>query len=428
MKVLQQINSSRMYRTETGHRMKHRFGMLVRASLKAGKLQMTFYGLFVIISAVLFNCLLGVLLPMRQNLRQKIYNHISNRELMLSFPAGTDAAWIEEQLKPIRDMEHVVSVYRRPDEIEVMDPTGKWLTGLKLSFLHNGYEAAALSGRLITEDEKNVAMVPEVMHLFDSNDKKFHSVEGESLIGSNLHVTDTYGESYSLLVVGTFSTADPFLSDKEILVPQKELLRYKDALLDKWDKTHKMEYNPHISFSEEEQFIVEVDSYRSTEKVLEKLPPQTGAYQPQRLFDAASCQTAVFLLYTALVIFMGMTYAGFYLFFKSVAGRRMPELALYTSMGYPAAALGEILLTEYIPLGSLFLLVSHPVTHLVKKRLADPILTELFGDSIMELQMEVHPFLSFLTALCLLCLLLVICWNVLKRFAQIDLTVLLRER
>lgn len=399
--------------------MNHRFGMLVKASVKSHKLQVVFYSLFIIFSTVLLNDLAGLILPMHSNLEKRIHNHISNREIIVEFPEDTDEQWMEGQLAGIRELEHAASVYRMPAVIPVQSADGALGDTYNLNFIHNGQTVTVISGRRFDESETGVALVPETIKDYDPVDNRIHTIEGTDLIGTTLTFLDDYNQTYTMEVVGTFSTADPFVTKKDILIPQEDLLKAQETLLQA-KKT--------LFISTDKGYIIEVDSYRYTDDVLEELSGLGGAYRQKKVFDDESYRIALVILLVALAFFILLVIAGFYLFLKSNVNNRTAELALYRALGYKSRPIFQIVFVEHLLFGVLFLAVGFGITAAVNHFVLNPFLYDLVGGSLMELQVRTDLLQGAVVVLFFMAILLLVCRHAAKRSEQIDLTVLLRER
>ncbi|MBR1866753.1 MAG: hypothetical protein IJ801_09625 [Lachnospiraceae bacterium] len=90
--------------------------------------------------------------------------------------------------------------------------------------------------------------------------------------GTVFTFVDEYDRTYTMEVIGAFSTADPFVTKKDILIPRQELLGYQEELL----HTKK-----NLSFSRNKSYIIEVESYKYTDSMLEDVSRMTGAYRQQ---------------------------------------------------------------------------------------------------------------------------------------------------
>lgn len=398
---------------------KNNFAVLVRASVKSHKLQIAFYCLFIVVSTILINISVGVILPLGSNLENKINNHISNREIVTEFDSDISESGLNNYIEQIQALEHVESVYQMPSTINVTELSGKLNDRYNFSYIHTGYKVIIASGKAFDEDEKNVALVPQNIKDFNPADNKINEISGESLIGKELKFSDDFGNSYSVKVTGTYVNLDPIFSQKDILIPQAELIKYNNELLNTEDNLY---------FSKDESYIIQVDNYRNTDDVLAEVSKIKSAYKQPKLMDSEMYNIALVILLASLIFFILLVVLGFYIFLKSNITNRTAELALYRSLGYKSKHIFSILLSEHLLFGIASIIVGVMITLIVNITLVNPFLHNLVGNTLMEMEVQFSVLQEVCVALFFLLILLFVCRNAVKRSEKIDLTVLLRER
>ena len=75
-----------------------KLNILIKSSVKTRKLSSAFFCIFVILSTVLMLLSIGLILPMTDNVVNKINNHISRRELETDFTDNIPDDYIESKI------------------------------------------------------------------------------------------------------------------------------------------------------------------------------------------------------------------------------------------------------------------------------------------------------------------------------------------
>ena len=130
-----------------------------------------------------------------------------------------------------------------------------------MQFVLSGSKAIITCGRAFDESETEVALVPENIRDFDIADNSIRDVPGKSLLDKTLVFIDECNNSHKAKVVGVYSSTDPLYSGKQILIPQKDLNKYTDEVLENSSTAG-------ISLSKNKSFIILVDSSDNVEKII----------------------------------------------------------------------------------------------------------------------------------------------------------------
>ncbi len=394
--------------------------MLVSSSVKSHKLQIAFYCLFLILSTVLINIAVGIILPLGSNIENKINNHISNREIVTEFEANVDESEINNNIEQLKALEHVVSVYQMPSTISVSDSesSGDLSDRFTLNYIHSGCEPVVTAGRAFSENEKGVALVPEIIKKFNAQDRRIEEIPGESLIGKQLELYDDYGNAYSVKAVGTYDDTEPLFSAKDILIPQSELLKYNENLLSTEGS---------FAIPKEKTYIIQVDSYKNTDSVLEAASEIRYVYKQSPLIDSDMYSMALIVMFVALGFFIAFVIFGMFIFMKTNVNNRVSELALYRALGYKSKHIFKILFSEHLLFGLASILVGILLTLIVTNVFVNSLLYDLVGNTLMEMKVNLNIFTEIGILLFFLIILLFVCRSAVKRSEKIDLTILLRE-
>lgn len=399
--------------------MRNKFAVLIKASVKSHKLQIIFFVLFLTISTILLNVLIGIIIPLSDNLENKISNHISNREVIIEFEEDIKENELNRSIKQIENLEHVVDVYRMPTAISVSEQTGILKDHYELDFIHKGYQVVIKEGRPFKENENNVAIIPHNLKDFNESNNKIEDILGQSLIGKELTFTDDLGNLHLIKVVGTYVNFDSLYSNKDIIVPRENLIFYNDELLHTEDN---------ISLANNKSYIVQIDNYKNTDNVFEEVSKISNAYIPPSMIDGYIYHIALMILLISLVFFILLLIFGFYIFIKSNMNNRSSEIALYRALGYKNKHIFSILFSEYLLFGSVSIVLGILLTMVINKFFVNPYLYNMFGNTLMEMKISLSEVQKISVVIFFICLLLLICWKVVKNLERRDLTILLRER
>ncbi len=398
------------------------FFMLIKASVFSRKLSTGLFCFFIILSTVIILLSVCLIFPLRDNIENKINNHIFNRELSISFSSNTPQQDIDKDLSAIKEIEHISDIYLKPDVISVREKSGALHGEYTLDFLHNGYSINITLGRVFDETETSVAIVPEEIRVFNNANNKIEKINGEDLIGKNLEFSYGGENTYDAVVVGTYNISDPMFSGTQIIIPQKDLLKCNDKINEKIAQSGS-------TVAREIKYTVLVDSYKNTDKAASDISLIRQAAKEQTLgVDAESYNIALILLFAVLLVFIIMVISGLFIFLQNSVKNRTNELALYRSLGYKSKHLFSIVFIEHLFFGIISILYGAAITVLLNYLVVNPYLYSLVGNTLMEMTANV----SVVDILCLLVffiiILSIVCRSAVKRSEKIDLTVLLRER
>ncbi len=394
--------------------------MLIKASLSSRKLSTCFFCFFIIISAILILLSVGIILPLRDNIDNKINNHISNRELVTEFSEKISEDNIDNMLSEIKKVEHVSEVYRMPAKLRVTEESGVLFDEYNFGYVHNGSIPIITSGRTFDESETGVAIAPQSIKDFNPSDNKIHEIQGERLIGKTLILADECGNTHKAEVVGAYNTSDPIFSGDEILIPQADLLKYDDTVL----KTSQ----GMGSISGDKSYIILIDSPKNVKAAMNEIMGINMVYQSSINVDADSYNTALFILIAALAFFIVLVMFGFFMFLKNDVNNRTDELALYRSLGYKSKHIFYIVFAEHLLFGIISLIAGVIITEMLNIFLVNPYLYAFLGNTFMEMTVTVTVWQIGCILLFFVFILIIVCRSAVKRSEKIDLTVLLREQ
>lgn len=397
-----------------------KLNLLIKASLASGKLRKAFFCLFILLSAMLIFLSLEIISPMKENIDNKINNHISKRELITYFSDKIPDEDVQKKVAELKELENVKDVYLMPSSITVTETSGLLFDDYSLSFLHTDCTAKITSGRAFEENEKNVAIVPENFTDFNKDTKIFNTISGKDLIGKTLVIKDDSGNTHKLEVVGAYNASDPIFSGREILVPREQLLNYGDMYLD--SRQGEIAVN-----SEDKAYIILVDNAKNTEAVKLAANGINIAYESPVNIDSDAYNVAMIIMLAALIFFLLLVITGFFLTLKSNISARTNEFALYRAVGYKLKHIYYIIFVEHLVFIVLTLILGVCFTVLLNYTVVNPYLYQLVGNTIMEMTVGISPFYIMLIAFFYIAALCVACRSAVNKTEKVDLTVLLRE-
>lgn len=397
------------------------FYMLIKASASSHKLSTGLFCFFVVISTALILMSVEMIFPLQSNIENKINNHVINRELTINFLSNTSQQDIDSDIEKINNIDNVTGVYLKPATLTAKDKSGELKGESTIDFLHNGYTPIITSGRAFEESETNVAIVPEIIKDLDSEKSRINEVEGKDLIGKTLELSYGTDNIYKVKVVGTYNTADPIFDGKQIVVPQKDLLKCNADVTSSYDGE--------APIVDEISYLVSIDSYKNVEKAQEEISNIRMADKQQHLnIDSDSYNIALVLLFVVLAVFVVMVICGLFMFLQSCVKNRTNELALYRSLGYKSKHLFSIIFTEHLFFGVVSVALGVAVTAVLNVLVLNPYLDNLVGNTLMAMNANVSIVQIISVLLCFVVVLAFVCRQAVKRSEKIDLTILLRER
>lgn len=398
-----------------------KLNMLIKASVLSRKPSVCFFCFFTILSTILILLSVSIILPLRDNIENKINNHISKRELVTEFDENISDDFINDDLAEIKKVKYVSTVYRMPAKLIVKEQSGVLFDEYNLGYLHNGCNPIITSGRVFDESETGVALVPQTIRDFKSSDNKIYEILGESLIGKTLVLTDECGNIHKAEVVGAYSTSDPIFSRYEILIPQADLLKYDEMVLN--DTSEGI-----ASISGDKSYIILIDSAQNVEKAMEEISGINNVYQKNIGIDVDSYNVALIILFTSLMFFIIIAIFGFFMFLKNNINNRTNELALYRSLGYKSKHIFYIIFAEHFVFEILSFTMGAIITELLNILIINPYIYTFAGNTLMEMTVNISILQAVCVFLLLFVILLIECRNAVKKSEKTDLTVLLRER
>lgn len=402
--------------------MKNRnLNMLVKASMLSNKLAVSFFSCFVMLETILVLISLGIIIPLKSNIENNVNNHIVCRELDAKFNDNQPSDEINESIAKIKDLEHVIDMYPSPEQIIATEKSGSLFSEYKLSYVHNGFELKITSGRAFDENETEVALVPDKISDFNESKHIINEVSGSDLIGKTLEYEDEYQNMHKLKIVGAYNASDPIFQSGEILIPQKELLKFDELLF-------KSSNGKNISSSFDRSYKILIDDVSNVDFVKNEVTNYCNVYQEPLNFDVRLYNIALYILLGALLLFIVLAIIGLYLFVKGSSDNRTNELALYRSLGYKSTHIFYILFSEYMIFGFISIILGSFITMAVEHFVVNSYLYSLVGNSIMEIKTSVNIFEVGIILFFFIAVLFVVCRKAVRRSEYIDLTVLLREK
>lgn len=397
-----------------------KLSLLVKASILSRKGATAFFCSFMVIATILVLVSVGAVMPLKNNIDQNINNHILNRELNFEIGENASQSTIDDTISSIKSIEHITNVYNVPAELDVSETSGVLFSDYTLSYVHEGYNLKITSGRAFEENEENVAVVPEVLKDFNSESQKNNKIDGKTLVGKNLVFADESGNEYKLEIVGVYNASDPIFTNNQILVPRNSLIKFNNEVL--------KNATGMTSITSDKAYKILVDDAKNLESVKSKVSEYCEAYTIDLNFDSQSYNIALIIIMGSIVFFALFVIAGQYMFVKSNISRRTEELALYRSLGYKSNQLFYIIFIEYFFTGIISIAIGTLLTVLLNMFVINPYLTNIVGNTIMEMTVNVSVVnVLMFVLLYALVLAIVSIWAV-KRSEKTDLSVLLRER
>lgn len=393
-------------------------GMIVKAAFKSTAVMTVLFTAFTVVSYVLLLLAVGIMLPLGQNIEEKINNHILNREINAIITENVSYERRQERLNELSKLEHVISVYETPYEPTVTDENGVIFGEYTLSYIHRDYSPVITAGRAIEAQEQGVVLVPMRFNDYNAQTGIVTAVDGSTLIGKSLSLKASGGAVMSFEVVGAYDTTDPIFSGKELLASITDLLEYKKQMLESPDQN---------IYSGDSIYTVLVDSSKNTDEVLKKAEKITVCYTPKLLTNAEIYNIAFSVLLTASVIFATLTVFGFYIFLKGNVNMRTKELALYRAIGYSSGELYRIIFTGHILPVLVSVTLGAALYILLGSFVINPYLDSFLGDTFMKMTLSESPIVMGAVGIGYVIITLLVSAAAVKRSKKIDLTVLLKD-
>ena len=391
-----------------------KLNILIKSSVKTRKLSSAFFCIFVILSTVLMLLSIGLILPMTDNVVNKINNHISRRELETDFTDNIPDDYIESKITKLKENQYVTDVYKIPSKLTFSDSSKTLSSQYTLAFVHNESSPLITSGRTFDESETGVALVPEKIKDYNENERKFSEINGEDLIGKTLELNVGEDTVFKIKIIGAYSTSDPIFENKEILVPKNDLFKYDAAVSGE--------------YSGDKSYMIVVDKPENTETALQELSGICNVYKRTDVINVQTYNTAMYISLATAVLFIAFVIVGFFIFLKNNISNRTNELALYRALGYKTKHIFYIIFTEHIILALISIFIGIIFAFLLGNLLINPYIYSLLGNTIMEMTVKITIGEISTVILMIILLLFIVCKTAVKRSEKTDLTVLLRER
>lgn len=391
-----------------------KLNILIKSSVKTRKLSSAFFCIFVILSTVLMLLSIGLILPMTDNVVNKINNHISRRELETDFTDNIPDDYIESKITKLKENQYVTDVYKIPSKLTFSDSSKTLSSQYTLAFVHIESSPLITSGRTFDESETGVALVPEKIKDYNENERKFSEINGEDLIGKTLELNVGEDTVFKIKIIGAYSTSDPIFENKEILVPKNDLFKYDAAVSGE--------------YSGDKSYMIVVDKPENTETALQELSGICNVYKRTDVINVQTYNTAMYISLATAVLFIAFIIVGFFIFLKNNISNRTNELALYRALGYKTKHIFYIIFTEHIILALISIFIGIIFAFLLGNLLINPYIYSLLGNTIMEMTVKITIGEISTVILMIILLLFIVCKTAVKRSEKTDLTVLLRER
>lgn len=391
-----------------------KLNILIKSSVKTRKLSSAFFCIFVILSTVLMLLSIGLILPMTDNVVNKINNHISRRELETDFTDNIPDDYIESKITKLKENQYVTDVYKIPSKLTFSDSSKTLSSQYTLAFVYNESSPLITSGRTFDESETGVALVPEKIKDYNENERKFSEINGEDLIGKTLELNVGEDTVFKIKIIGAYSTSDPIFENKEILVPKNDLFKYDAAVSGE--------------YSGDKSYMIVVDKPENTETALQELSDICNVYKRTDVINVQTYNTAMYISLATAVLFIAFIIVGFFIFLKNNISNRTNEIALYRALGYKTKHIFYIIFTEHIILALISIFIGIIFAFLLGNLLINPYIYSLLGNTIMEMTVKITIGEISTVILMIILLLFIVCKTAVKRSEKTDLTVLLRER
>lgn len=362
------------------------------------------YCLFIVLASVLIMAALSVIIPLRNNIAERIDNHITSRELHIQFAYNVDKETISDICKEISAVEHVSKVYRDIYPTNMTDSDG---APIVLNAPHLGADLEIIAGRNMKKNERGVIIAPEFI-----GDKS-----GLDLLGKTLTLTDALEREQSFKVVGVYHCPDEE-AQSGFLINRAELDKVNNDI-----KKH----NGSLKNSGWINYTILVDHARNSEAVWDYVNTEI-IYTPEpTVYDGEIYRTALYALCGLLAVFAVLVYVGFYFFLRNNINSRTSELALYRAIGYKTRHIFRVIFIEHIFFGVISIVIGTVVAGVLCSLVLNPTAAELLGNTLMEMTVFLNPISVVFCATVFVLMICAVCRRAVKRSEKLDLTVLLRE-
>ncbi len=394
-----------------------KLNLLIKSSIISEKFPLLFYSLFIIISTVLLSISISIVIPLENNIDEKINNHILNREITVSFPKNLSNKDITQKINEIKNIKDVDYVYEIPAAIDTNEQSGVLYDDYKFNFIHKGFPLSVSSGRCIKETEQGVALIPNKIRDYNEETQHFNIMQGKDLIGKTLKFSDITGKIHNIKIVGSYDSSDPIFTKNEILIPRNELLKY----------SKNVSKNTESDLSDERGYIVVTKSKSSLDTVLADVEKISTAYNTPLDIDVNTYNVALFVLIAGTVILSILVILGFYMFLKNNIDNKTMELALYRSLGYKSKNIFYIIFSQHFVTGIISLIIGLVLAEVLNRNVINHYINNLVGNTFMKMNIYLNIYQIIFFVIALIIILLFVCKKAVKRSEKIDLTILLAE-
>lgn len=393
-----------------------RFHTIVIPSIFHNKGRSISFGIFVIICTTLVISTISILIPLQENMENKINNHILNRELIIHFEPNK----VDEGLKEAKKLQHLSDIYLRPYTASVMETSGVLHSNYEFSFVHNGYTPIITSGRMIKDNEENAAIIPETIKDYNDAENRINTIDGKTLVGKNLIFKDDYETSYKIKIVGTYNTVDPMFSGKQVLISKQQLISINKA----------QKENPnYVVFNENPKvdYVLVADNYKNKDALEQAANDIAITYTEDRLnFNTETFNTALLIITGGCILLIIMAFTGAATFISASLKSRQCELALYRSFGYKGNHLFRIIFLEFLYLCIPAVVIGTILSALANVFIINPYLFDLLGNTIMEIKAKISILYAIGITIVFIFILLISCsWSV-RKSSKTDLMILIK--
>lgn len=382
---------------------------LVKASYTKNKVRSMVFVLFIAFCVACILLTVSVILPMWDNMENKVNNHPYNREI-------TSVVSVNDTKTPqkLAEIDHVVEVKRSTGYINATNTGGEIMNPLAMSYLHNNYSPVITNGEMFDSNDENVAILPEIIHDIDPQTQARVDINCKDFIGKELEFCDDYGNSYKFKIVGTYDITDPALNTETIFIPYNQMVAISDTL---------------PNDDGEVLYSVIVDHYRNREAVLEKCMEFSDSYFGNDFnIDLNSFNMSLIVLLVVLLVFLIMVVIGTVIFVSSCIKGRTNELALYRSLGYKPNHIFTIIFTEYFIMLLVGFILAVGISLVLAQIVINPYLSSSVGEGIMSMQVQLNAVNILTVFVVFIAIIVIVCINATKRTGKIQLAVLLKER
>lgn len=387
-----------------------RFFSLVKASISKSKIRCIIFSLFIILCVICILTTVSIIIPMWSQMEYKVNNNPYNREIIVVSSKNSKISTSD-----IEKLEHIISITKMPQEMEVINTDGSIGNTTTISYFHNNYEPVITYGRMLIENNKNEVVLPEKKYSIDPITQARADIDCKTLVGKKISLIDNFNNNYTLSVVGTYSITDPTLNTKNIFTTSTQLFEYnKNIPDDTMDDTY---------------YSILVDNYKYKETVLEECSKKYTAYTNNAFnIDIEFLNTTLIILLIILLVFISFVIIGTSAFVSSYIKNRTREVALYRSLGYKPTHTFSIIYFEYLTIFIISFMFATISSYILSDILVNPYLKNLMESSFISIQVQISFWYILAVFIIFLIIITTACINTTKRTEKISLSILLKEK